>query len=113
MAAEMLVLVDAAEASFWLSKLFVEICSTAEKSVVLPLDCYTDSKQLHEALYSIRPVLDKRLRVEIGTLCEMLEKKEINSVKWISSEEQLTNCLTKRGASCDSLVNVLSPVKED
>ena len=95
MAAEMLALVDAVEALFWLSKLFMEMCSTAEKSVVLPLDCYIDSKQLHEALYSIHPVLDKSLRVEIGILREMLEKKEINSVRWISSKEQLTNCLTK------------------
>ena len=60
--------------------------------VVLPLDCYIDSKQLHEALYSICPLLEKR--VETGIL-EMLEKKEINSVQWISSKEQLANCLTK------------------
>ena len=90
-----------------------KLCFDSEKLVVLPLDCYIDSKQLHEALYSIHPVLDKRLRVEIRILCEMLEKKEINSVKWISSEEQLANCLTKRGASCDSRLNVLSPVKGD
>ena len=113
-AAETLALVDAAEASFWLSKLFIEICSTAEKSVVLPLDCYIDSKQLHEALCSIRPVIDKRSRVEIGKPPEILEKKEINSVKWISSKEQFaTYCLTKRGVSFDSLLNVPSPVKED
>ena len=90
-----------------------KLCFGSEKLVVLPLDCYIDSKLLHEALYSIRPVLDKRLRVGIGILHEMLEKKEINSVQWISSEEQLANCLTKRGASCDSLLNVLSPVKRD
>ena len=50
MAAETLALVDAVEASFWLPKLFIEICSTTEKLVVLPLDCYIDSKPLHEAL---------------------------------------------------------------
>ena len=114
MAAEMLALVDAVEALFWLSKLFMEMCSTAEKLVVLPLDCYIDSKQLHEALCSVRPVLDKRSRAEIGKPPEILEKKEINSVKWISSKEQFANyCLTKRGVSFDSLLNVPSPVKED
>ena len=46
-----LALVDAAETSFWLFELFIQICGTAEKLVVLPLDCYIDSKQLHEALY--------------------------------------------------------------
>ena len=58
-----------------------KLCFRSEKLVVLPLDCYIDSKRLHEALYSIRPVLDKRLRVGIGILHEMLEKKEINSVQ--------------------------------
>ena len=58
-----------------------KLCFGSEKLVVLPLDCYTDSKLLHEALYSIRPVLDKRLRVGIGILREMLGKKEINSVQ--------------------------------
>ena len=79
---------------------------------MLPLIRYTDSKQLHETLYLIRLVFDKRLRVEKGIIREMLEKKEINSVKWISSEEQLPYCLMKREASCDSLLNFLSPVKE-
>ena len=74
-AAETLALVYETEASLWLSKLFVEIYSTAEKLIVLPLNCHTDSKQQHEALYSIRPVLDKRLRVEIGIIGEILEKK--------------------------------------
>ena len=77
MTAETLILVDAVKACFWLS----QSCSTAEKMVVLPLNCYNDNKQLHEAICSIRPVLDKRLRVEIGKLSEMLEKKEINSIK--------------------------------
>ena len=73
-AAETLALVYKTEASLWLSKLFVEIYNT-QKLIALPLNCHTDSKQQHEALYSIRPVLDKRLRVEIGIIGEMLEKK--------------------------------------
>ena len=80
------------------------------RKIVLPLNFCIYGKQLHEAIYSIRPVLDKRLRAEIRVPREMLKKKEINSVKWISREEQLANCLMKR---CDSLLNVLSPVKED
>ena len=44
MAAETLALVHAAEASFWLSKLFIELCSTTDKSLMLPLNCYIDSK---------------------------------------------------------------------
>ena len=43
MVAYTLVLVDALEALFWLTKLFVEIFSTAEISFLLPLNCYNDS----------------------------------------------------------------------
>ena len=64
MTAETLALVDAAKACFWLSELFIEICSTAEKMVALPLNCYIDNKQLHEALYpsSIRQKIKSKNR---------------------------------------------------
>ena len=107
MAAETLALVDAAEASFWLSKLFVEICSGNKIQINMPLHFYIDSKQLHEGLFSIRPVLDKRLRTERGILREMIEKKEIHSATRISSDKQLANCLTKRGAETYSLLKSL------
>ena len=37
----------------------------------------------------------------------MLEKKEIKKIKWVNSNNQLANSLTKRGASFDLLINVL------
>ena len=70
MTAEIVALVDAAEASFWLSKLFSEIYSGKEsQSVTLPLKLYIDSKQLHEALFSLHPVVDKKKKKE--KLCYM------------------------------------------
>ena len=60
MVAETLALVDAAEILFWLSELLAEICSTAEKYIVLPLNCYIEIKQLHKTLHSIHPILDGR-----------------------------------------------------
>ena len=61
-------LVDAAEVSFWLSELFSNIYSPKEsQSSTLPLKFYIDSKQLHEALFSLLcPVLDKKLKVEVS-----------------------------------------------
>ena len=50
MVAEALALVDATKASFWLSKLFIDKQHWKKKSVLLPLNCYIDSKKLHEAL---------------------------------------------------------------
>ena len=109
MASETLALVDAAEASCWLSNLILELLSyNKDVKIHLPIACFTDSRQLYDALHSIRHVLKKRLRVEIGVLREMIEKKEIISGNWITSDKQIANCLTKRGASPDLLLKVLS-----
>ena len=67
-----------------------------------------DSRQLYDALRPIDPVLDNRIRVEIGILREMTEKKKIVFVDWITSDKQIANRLTKLGASPDLLLKVLS-----
>ena len=55
-------------------------------------------------------VLEKRLLIDLSILIEMVDKKEI-TISWIESEKQLVNCLTKRGASCDTLINVVQSGK--
>ena len=107
MAAETLALVDAAEASCWLSNLISELLSYNEDvKIHLSIACFTGSRQLYDAFHSTRPVLDKRLRVETGILQEMIEKKEIVSVNWITSDKQIPNCLKRRGTSSDLLLKV-------
>lgn len=47
------------EASFWLSKLFSEIYGAkGSQPMTLQSTLYTDSKQLHEKLFLLSPVLD-------------------------------------------------------
>ena len=108
MAGETLIQVEAAEAAFWLSHLIIEICG---KSVFDTITCYTDSRQLFEAVYSIKQITDRRLRIDISLLKEMLERKEIGSIVWIETEKQLANCLTKKGASTAGLLKVLDSSK--
>ena len=59
----------------------------------------TDSKGLHSALLSTKAVNDKRLRVEIAFLKQLIERQELEKVMWICSNEQLADCLTKKTAS--------------
>ena len=62
MAAETLALVDAAEASSWLSIFILELLSyNKDVKIHLPIAGFTDSRQLYDAFRSIHPVLDKRL----------------------------------------------------
>lgn len=104
MAAETLIQVEAAEAAFWLSNLLTEVCG---RNVLNSIICYTDSRQLFEAVHSIKSVVDKRLRIDLSILKEMIDRGEITDVKWIDSKKQIANCLTKRGASAEGLLRTL------
>ena len=100
LAAETLSLVESSETAIYLSKVTgacvngsnhpMEICSI------------TDNLSLFEAVYTIKPVSDRRLCLEISAVCQMWEHKEIE-VKWL----QPSDILTKKGASSSSLLWVL------
>ena len=99
LAAETLALVEGAEVSFYIASIIKEVTKTKE----VPIHCKVDNKSLVDALSSSKQVDDKRLRIDIAVLDEMLEKKEINNVSWVDSSSQLADCLTKRGASTEKL----------
>ena len=62
MASETLALVDAGEASCWLSNLISELLSYNEDvKIHLPIACFTDSQQSYDSLRSICRVIGKRL----------------------------------------------------
>lgn len=110
MASETLAWVEAAEAAFWVAELYSEVTGNyidRTTNNVIPIECFTNSCQLVEVVCFISPILDRRLRIDMSILNEMLEKKEIKKIKWVNSNNQLANSLTKRGASFDLLINVL------
>ena len=51
---------------------------------------------------------NKRLKIDIGILREMLHKQEISSIEWIDSDKQLADPLTKGGASSNKLIEALN-----
>ena len=51
---------------------------------------------------------DHRLHIDIARIKEMLAGRELDSVKWFRSEDQLADCLTKTGASCKNLLRVIA-----
>ena len=104
--------VEAAEACFWLSSMLKEVMlDSQDRSPQYSIECHTDSHQLYDAVYSIRPVLDKRLRIDIAVLKEMLERKELSQIKWIDKNCQLVDSLTKRGALSHNLMRVFAEGK--
>ena len=59
-----------------------------------------------DALKSTHLVEDRRLRIDIGMLKQNLEY-EVRQVTWIPGDQQLANCMTKKGARGDSLLAIL------
>ena len=78
MAAETLIQMDCAEACYWIGSLMNEIIHADHTKQAIPvIQCNTDSHHLYDAVHSIRAIQDKRLRVDMAILREMLEKQEL------------------------------------
>ena len=57
---------------------------------------YTDSKNLEEAVKSLKGVENKRTRIEIVYLKEMIESGEVAGINWIKKNKQVADGLTKK-----------------
>jgi hypothetical protein len=101
LAAETLGLQEGFEATFYLQNLLKEIFG-----ILVPIHAYVDNKSVIDAIHSTKLVDDKRLRIDIAALKESLCATEM-TVKWCPGDKQLSNCMTKRGASSYSLLSVL------
>ena len=101
LAAETLALLEGLEEAMYLKTMIKKI----DTSQVIPIVGYVDNKSLVESIYSTKLASDKRLRIDIGAIKQML-RSDIEQVKWLPGSSQLANCLTKRGASGEQLLTV-------
>ena len=102
-AAETLALLDCAEAAVYIANILCEITGNA-----LKIYCLVDNKSLVDSLHSSKNVEDRRLRIDLAVLQDMLLRKEIADVSWVATGLQLADCLTKRGASTAKLLEAIS-----
>ena len=77
--------------------LFSEL--SGKKPESYQLKAIIDNKSCVEALRSSSQIEDKRLRIEIGEVKEMIKSKIVNEVTWVEGSAQLADALTKKGAS--------------
>ena len=90
----MLSFADALDHAIYLQQVISELTSFDE----IPIDAFVDNKSVVETVFSTKSVEDKLLRIDVGSVKELLERKIINSVQWIPGEQMLANPLTKLGA---------------
>lgn len=106
-ASETLALGEGADASFLLASILKDIFLMKS----LPkITCFTDNKSLYDTLNTTNVTKDLRLRVDIARLRQMVEEEELK-IKWIAGKQQLADCLTKRGATPNKLLDVLESCK--
>ena len=67
----------------------------------------TDNKSLYDAIQSNTSVAEKRLRLDISSIKELINDNQVKHVVWSASNEQLADCLTKKGASSLELLHGL------
>ena len=72
-------MVDMAEACIFYKTFICELLHIENLSKI-PVVCKTDNSGMYECVYSSTQALDKRLRIEISILREMLRKKEIDDI---------------------------------
>ena len=57
----------------------------------IPIEAIIDNKNLHSIIYSKKLISEKRLRIDIATIKEMLSQGEINKVTWKQTLFRLSN----------------------
>jgi len=104
-AAECLAAVEAAEMSVYLATVIKNIFRFS-KNIDTYIFC--DNKNLVSAVHSSTNLEDKRLVIDVSVLRDMLEQKELTDFKWVSTDIQLANALTKQGTSDKLLMKVFN-----
>ena len=102
--AETMALVEGLEECLYLRALLYELQIFNSENGI---SCYVDNMSLRDAVYSTKLVDDKRLRIDIASIKEMMENGDIQQICWCPADQQLANGLTKRGASVKELLDVI------
>lgn len=107
-AGETLAMSDGIDNAIFLATLFSELTTGNAKLNVPSLVCVTDNRSLFDALKSTKQVTEKRLRLDISGIKELIQSKKIKEMHWSDTKGQLADCLTKKGASAMVLLKALS-----
>ena len=101
LAAETIAMVDGTDAAIVTSKLLAEIIHNEKKSI--PVEVITDNLSLFEAAHSTTSTTDRRLRIEMSIIRENMSRNQMK-LKWVRTDHQLADCLTKKGSDPRKLV---------
>ena len=105
LSAEALALVDGLDTTYLINSMVSELLNNDMQLKHLPVETFVDSKSLVDNIRSSKLLSEKRLRVDLASVRQSVERGEV-SVTWILRSEQLADCLTKIGASSVELLSI-------
>lgn len=108
LAGETLALGDGIDSAVFLATLYSQLTTGDCTRNTLPIVCVTDNHSLFDAIKSTKSVTEKRLRLEISGVKELISSGIIQQIMWSATKEQLADCLTKKGTSALVLLRALS-----
>lgn len=107
-AAECLAAVEAAETSVFLATALREILDPiSQNGITVPISVLCDNRSLVDAVHSSTSVENKRLQIDISVLRDMIQRKELQEFRWVPTDMQVANALTKKGCSTMNLLDIL------
>jgi hypothetical protein len=107
LAAEMLSLSEALEHTIYLRHEVMELVGKGS----LPIIGIVDNKSVVDALYSTKSVGDKRLRIDVGAVKEMLRDGVVDKVVWVPGSDMVADVLTKKGVASYQILQLIQTGK--
>ena len=105
-AAEALALADTCANTTYLAALVSSVLEfTVGKNI--PVEVITDNQSLFDSIHSVKPVSEQELRLDISAIREKKNQNRVR-VSWLPTKSNLSNVLTKRGATSAVLASALS-----
>ena len=105
LAAETLSLSEALDHVIYLKETAMEL--TAVDGDSIPIEALVDNQSAEDALYSTKSVDEKWLRIDIGSIKQMLTTGEVAKIQWIPGDKMIANGLTKQGTQTYDLLRTV------
>ena len=106
---ETLSLSDGCDTAMFIKALVSETIEINAQSSI-KINAYIDNQSLHDLLHNTKHALEKRLVLDISSLREMIDRKEV-TVTWVDNKKQLSDVLTKAGSPPSVLLDIAQSAK--
>ena len=91
-----------------MSEMISDIYAENVEKYNIPVVVSEDSKALVESLNSTKKVKRKTMRLVISSIQQSMREGKISDIKHVSSDTQLADVFTKKGAKAELLLKVLN-----